>query len=363
MLRGTGAERATLEEHRERNIELSSEEHRAFFGKTNGRFLPEQSRGLLRRGRDMTRYIRIGGALVAAFALNGCRQSAASNPAAEPKAVELLNAMEKRIAMTPAYEASGKVERLMPDGRLEAVHWDRVRFVRPQATLIFGDSSQALLGDGKMSKSTSSIQSFDGRVNISKWSGEDEIRQLPQDGPPHLPFKVLSPSYRLGAKWFWPGEWSAARVNDLTLRSLRYLGKQEWNGATYDVVKWVTQGGYFAPEGDFTDTTYIYLAPDHTPRRMRIATSKGRVTDEQIFQLTLDAPLQPSDAAFPLPPAAKIDSNYDAMYYNPANKPYLEYAGKTAPDFTIPTAQGADFKLSDQRSKKRYTMFYIWFYG
>jgi hypothetical protein len=299
----------------------------------------------------------------AVLGLAGCHPEATLPPNVDRKAMVLLNEMEQKLASAPTLEASGVVERRNPKGELETRSWQRIRFVRPERLLVTVDSARSMMNGGKMGELSSSVQSFDGSVEQSWWSGGDVIRKYPQDEPPRFPFKVLAPAYKAGAKHFWPGQWSANRIHDLTLLSLAYVGRERSNGAELDVIRWVTRGGYFAPEGDFTDTTYIYLAADRTPSRMRTVTSRGSSTEEHITRLTLNAPLTADDATYKLPPGARVDSDYTAVLYNPEHKPYHDYAGKVAPDFSISTAQGLEFSLAAQRVKRRFTVVYIWFYG
>jgi hypothetical protein len=306
---------------------------------------------------------RLSLAGIALVCLAGCDRGPPLPPNVDRRAVQLLDEMERKLSSAPTLEAAGLVERRNPQGEVQSQSWQRCRFVRPERLLVTVDSSKARLGSGKMTEATSSIQSFDGTSEMTWWSGSDVVRKFAQDEAPRFPFAVLSPAYRHGAKHFWPGEWSSGRIHDLTLKSLDYVGREKWNGDELDVVRWVTRGGYFAPEQDFTDTAYIYLADDRTPRRLRVVTSRGSSTDEQITRLTLGGPLTEEDATYTPPAAMKVDTNYMAMVYNPEKKPYLDYVGRTFPQFVVPVAQGGEFNLSDQRVKRRYTMVYIWFYG
>src|SRR5262249_766268 len=146
------------------------------------------------------------------------------------KAVQLLNDMEKQLTASTALQAAGRVDRVMPSGKTELAMWQRLRFVRPENVLTLTDSERSLKADGKMGPPTHGAQSYDGSRELSMWSGMKIVRKWPQQLEPSFPFSVLQTAYHPGGKLFWPGQWRSARVNDLGLRSISYLGQQTWNG-------------------------------------------------------------------------------------------------------------------------------------
>jgi hypothetical protein len=279
------------------------------------------------------------------------------------KAVELLNAMEQALAKTPALEASVKQDRFMPDGRPQLRLVQHVRFVRPNHFMTITDSQIVLLGSGK-SEITNAIVATDGEYETTMWSGRKEIHHFKQERPPEFSsFRALASAYKPGRKLHWAAEWNAGRLNDFTLVSLEYLGPENWKGGKYDVVKWVTMGGYFAPAQMFYDTAYFYLGADHLPRRIRTTTSRGSVTEDYYEKIVVDAPLEAADASYQIPPGAKVLSDIMQITANFEKRPYLDFTGKMAPEFSVPTGQGTPYKLSESLARNRYVVIYNWFYG
>jgi hypothetical protein len=271
-----------------------------------------------------------------------------------------MQSVERRMTTTPAFELEATTESYMPDGRISSRGRHKVRFLRPKHFRIESRSSYRTGGD-TLSAEFRGITAVDSAWS-SSWSSSSptETSSMRTPHAPYFEIKSIVTAWDADADLIYAREWNAKRVHDESLISLKYLGQREWNGAVFQVVQWVWREKWLAPEDAYLDTTYFYVAPDQTVRRIRTHTSKGSVVEEQINKITLDANLTQADVAFNAPvPAKLIDSHDDTKSARVA----AAMIGKAAPGFAIPTAQGDTIRLSDQLAKKRATIIFTWFYG
>jgi hypothetical protein len=314
-----------------------------------------------RMKRDLLRIVLIVGATAA------CRESreipkrvGSEGPQIDPKAVALLQGAERRISATPAFEVDATSETYMPDGRISSRARYAVKFVHPKQMRIETRGSWRTKGD-TLSSESHEIETIDSAWTLS-WSGSSPKapRSMRTARVPYLGVHTFVAAWDSTAELIYAREWNSKRVNDENLISLRYLGQREWKGGAYHVVQWVWREKWLAPEDAYVDTTYFYIAPDQTIRRIRTHTSKGSVVDEQVSKLVLDAKLTAADVAYDGPVKPKLT---DAIAASPEGKFAAAMVGKSAPEFVIPTAQGDTLRLKAQLAKQRATIIFTWFYG
>ncbi len=94
------------------------------------------------------------------------------------------------------------------------------------------------------------------------------------------------------------GIWTSERLKDLLLRSLKYVGPEQWNGKSYDVVEWIYENAYLLPEDTVVYRTRLFIGNDHIVHRSVTYSSTGLVTDRE-FDFTLNAPVAEKDFALP----------------------------------------------------------------
>lgn len=150
------------------------------------------------------------------------------------------------------------------------------------------------------------------------------------------------------------GEWSAARLTDPLVRSVRYVGREPWGGVMCDVVEWVYEQAYTMPEDTLVLTTRVFIDPARYMRRMVTLDSKGNRTEERIIRVRLDTAL--ALAGFSVTPP----EGRPVTIVHPVET--TSWVGRSFPhlDLSAPLVQGGTVALRDLLRKKTGVLVWFW---
>jgi hypothetical protein len=148
-------------------------------------------------------------------------------------------------------------------------------------------------------------------------------------------------------------DWRNHKLTESTFDSIRYVGKEEWKGKTYDVVEWGYRVGLHPIAQQVHYSQKIYVGSDTLVYRVVTTTSKGTVLEDDYRSIALNPALP--DSLFAIPGEAAAREKYVPRWK------YKE--GDVLPDFTLPAhgALGKEINFNKAMSGKKGAV--IWFWG
>jgi len=150
------------------------------------------------------------------------------------------------------------------------------------------------------------------------------------------------------------GEWTPEQLNNPLLRSVVYLGRQQWRGVWYDVVRSDYEDTYTLPEDTLVYATQFFIDSSHTIRRVITTNNKGYTVDDQVLSLTLDVPMTAEDFVWTVPAGGKMRP--------PSVNRNRSFVGKRFPTWEIraPLADGPTTSLKELLAGKRGALIWWW---
>jgi outer membrane lipoprotein-sorting protein len=148
-------------------------------------------------------------------------------------------------------------------------------------------------------------------------------------------------------------DWRHHKVFEPTFNWIRYIGKESWEGKSYDVVEWKYDIGIHPTDQQVMYTQKIYVGSDTLVHRVVTTTSRGHVLEDAYKSITLNPELPDSTFAITVKPKENELGGYRLKFAE----------GSTLPDFTLPAhgALGDTITFSKAVAGKKGAV--IWFWG
>jgi hypothetical protein len=209
-------------------------------------------------------------------------------------------------------------------------------------------------------KVDTSMSGFDGKIRWYHRMGDSTYTSYPAEGA-RVVEMISSPAL---ATFFptpsegRPPRWDPDRLNDLTLRSLRLVGKESRDGKEYDVIEWRYVPGFAYPEDSIAYTAKMLVAGDRTIRRIEVTNNITKYREEhELRSIAFNESLGPK--AF-LPPPGTAEAPRATV---PAPPPAPVTGGLKATPFNLETAAGGQVTLDSLLAGKKMLMIHMWAYS
>jgi outer membrane lipoprotein-sorting protein len=310
----------------------------------------------------------------------GCAQVGGEDvpkrPGVDRKAVEIMDRVEAKVRAASTLEVvKGSTIRqpttLDPGGwRVIKVQVKRPNLYRVEALEMDSAAySESLarafrVSNGRLRLSEQiEVDSFDMkarkaiRLPKDKWkrnrfiekSGEEDIYVWDDDNQTLAGLYVVDDEH--------PGigsDWRHHKLYEPTFDSIRYIGKEDWKGKSYDVVEWWYRVGVNPPEERTTFAQKMYVGSDTLVHRLVTTSSKGATYEEEYRSIALDPQLP--DSLFAINETGVKKQMWD-------RKPKYD-VGNTLPDVTLPAIGdlGDTINLTKALNGKKGALIWTWAY-
>jgi outer membrane lipoprotein-sorting protein len=295
--------------------------------------------------------------LVARPAFQGAA-AVAQNPTIDPKASALLRHADSALAavrsITADYEAvqtdpAGKVVRTI-NAKLSAT---RPKLLRLELKTVSTMSTRM--------RTTNERVLLDGsyKWTIAEGTEGPQVTKLPIPSDP-IPEVVPVNGFFAGDQWhpMLPSQWSAIRLQDPKLISLKLLPDESWNGGTYRVVEWTYGIGFNLPSDDRTYKTKLYVGADGLIHRIVSLGDNGLKDEYSITNVRTNTDISKETFAYKEPPKATVRD-----YSKPRVNTTLLPVGSKAPNFSHKTPDGRTMTLAGVLEGKKGAIFKFWGYS
>jgi hypothetical protein len=148
-------------------------------------------------------------------------------------------------------------------------------------------------------------------------------------------------------------DWRHHKLYEPTFNWIRYVGKEKWQGVSYDVIEWKYDIGIHPLDQQVIYTQKVYVGADTLVHRVLTRTSRGHVLEDAYKSITLNPSLSDSTFAIPADPNGKQPGGYRLKFTT----------GDVLPDFTLPAhgALGNSITFSKAVEGKKGAV--VWFWG
>jgi outer membrane lipoprotein-sorting protein len=287
----------------------------------------------------------------------------------DPAAVAVLQAMDDAFAAAQGLVATYKMESFRPSGQPATTETVTLRLGRPNMYDLRSQGSgpaprRILASDGK-SRYDVMPSSTPVRCLVSPVAPLNDAREIDTFNPLYWSFYNLGEwQIRSALLGHWVTRW---RLSDPGLRTVRYIGRETFNGQPVDVVEWTYTIGYNRADDDPVYTSRLSIGLDHFVRRIETTSnSKKEYEGQRIVETVTDlktTALQPVSAFAYTPPSGATCTPYDqeAVY---TTGQYSDLPiGSKAPDFTLQTARGETLRFSAFLKQHKVVLMNYWGYG
>ena len=297
-------------------------------------------------------------AVTAGVAAQAPKRPGPESRVVDPKAIQILEAMDAAFAQAQGLSASYRSESSTPSGRKMPGEVVTLNLGRPNVYRLEFANGRRIASNG--------VSRFDvngSRCLKSPVTPQNDGREIDTFNPIYWSFYDLGQwQIRSAMLGHWVTKW---RLADPGLRTVRYIGKEDLGGTPVDVIEWTYTISYNRPDDDPVYTTRLSIGPDRFPRRIDSSSSskdeyKGRRVIETISDLKVLPKPATSEFAF-TPPAGCSNYNQEDVYITG------QYAdlptGSKAPDFTLKTARGETLRFSTYLEQHKVVLMNYWGYG
>ena len=278
----------------------------------------------------------------------------------DPKALPILEAMDAAFARAQSLTATYRSETAIPGGRAPMIETATLRLGRPNLYRLELNGSQRILSNG-----TTRFMIAGKTCSTSPVAPLNDTREIDTFNPIYWSFFDLGQwQIRSAMLGHWVTKW---RLADPGLRTVRYLGRQDFGGSPVDVVEWTYTINYNRPSDDPVYTSRLSIGLDHFPRHIvTTSTSLDGNRDQHIVETISDIAAQAvvTKAEFAYSPPAGT-----ACRTVNQEDPYItgQFAdlpiGSKAPDFTLKTSRGETIHFSEFVKQHKVVLMNYWGYG
>ncbi len=148
-------------------------------------------------------------------------------------------------------------------------------------------------------------------------------------------------------------DWRHHKLLEPTFNWIRYVGKEDWKGAKYDVVEWKYDIGIHPLSQQVRYTQKMYVGADTLVHRVVTTTSRGTVLEDAYQSIKLNPSLPDSTFIIAADSASSRFRTYKPKFAE----------GDVLPDFTLPShgALGKEITFSKAMAGKKGAV--VWFWG
>jgi outer membrane lipoprotein-sorting protein len=149
-------------------------------------------------------------------------------------------------------------------------------------------------------------------------------------------------------------DWRHHKIYEPTFDSIRYLGKEDWKGKSYEIVEWWYRVGINPPAENVTFAQKVYVGSDTLVHRVVTKSSKGATYEEEFRSITLNPQL----------PDSLFTINETGVKKRIWNRTPKYNVGNTLPDLTLPAVGdlGDSITLSKALNGKKGALIWLWAY-
>jgi hypothetical protein len=287
----------------------------------------------------------------------------------DPAAVAILQAMDDAFAAAQGLVATYKMESFRPTGQPSTNETVALRLGRPNLYEVrtngSGPAPRRILASDGRNRYDVMPATNPARCLVSKVAPLNNEREIDTFNPVYWSFYDLGEwQIRSALLGHWSTRW---RLRDPGLRTVRYLGRETFDGQPVDVVEWTYTIGYNRADDDPIYTSRLSVGLDHFVRRIETSSNskkeyEGRRIIETVTDLKTTA-LQPASAFAYTPPIGARCTSYDQEAAYTTGEYSDLPIGSKAPDFTLGTARGETLRLSAFLKQHKVVLMNYWGYG
>ncbi len=287
----------------------------------------------------------------------------------DPAAVAILQAMDDAFASAQGLVATYKMESFRPSGQPSTNETVSLRLGRPNMYEVRSNGSgpaprRILASDGRNRYDVMPATN-PARCLVSKVAPLNDEREIDTFNPLYWSFYNLGEwQIRSALLGHWSTKW---RLSDPGLRTLKYIGRETFDGQPVDVVEWTYTIGYNRADDDPIYTSRLSIGLDRFVRRIDTSSnSKKEYEGRRIIETVTDfktTSLQPASLFAYTPPVGARCASYDQEAAYTTGQYSDLPIGSQAPDFTLQTARGEALKFSDLLKQHKVVLMNYWGYG
>ena len=296
-------------------------------------------------------------------------QSNAISRLVDPAAVAVLQAMDDAFASAQGLVATYKMESFRPSGQPSTSETVTLRLGRPNLYEVRSNGSgpaprRILASDGKNRYDVMPATN-PARCLVSKVAPLNDEREIDTFNPVYWSFYNLGEwQIRSALLGHWSTKW---RLSDPGLRTVKYIGRETFDGQPVDVVEWTYTIGYNRADDDPLYTSRLFIGLDHFVRRIETSSnSKKEYEGRRIIETVTDfktTALQPASVFAYTPPVGARCSSYDQEAAYTTGQYSDLPIGSKAPDFTLQTARDETLHFSAFLKQHKVVLMNYWGYG